>query len=144
MTGAVERVVREYYELVGSLDASTEAVGRLLGSDVRVVEHPNAVTPNGAVRDRAAVLTALRAGRGLLREQRFEVHEVLVVGDRAAARATWTAEIGMDRRPFTAGMRLTAEVASFLTVRDGRVVDQETFDCYPPLPTAGETPRLPE
>jgi ketosteroid isomerase-like protein len=85
------------------------------------------------VRDRDQVLEALRTGRALLSAQRFEVHEVMVVGDRAAVRVTWTAVVGAERGRLPAGTGLSAEVASFLTVRDGRIVEQETFDCYPPL-----------
>lgn len=34
---------------------------------------------------------------------------------------------------FIAGTQLTGHVASFFTVRDGRIVRHETFDCYEPF-----------
>ena len=133
MSDDIETVVRRYYAAVAALDVPEEVVQALLAPDLRVVEHPNPITPLGAVRTRAEVLDALRAGRGLLAEQRFDVHEVVEVGDRAAARVTWTGVVGTDRGPLTAGTTLTAEVASFLTVRDGCIAEQETFDCYAPF-----------
>jgi ketosteroid isomerase-like protein len=127
-------VVRRYYQAVSDLHGPEEEVMNLLADDVRIVEHPNAITPNGAVRDRAEALAGLQRGRALLSQQRFALHEVLVQGDRVAVRATWTGVVGIDAGPLSRGDALTAQVAALLTVRDGRIVEHETFDCYAPLP----------
>lgn len=126
----VESVVRAYYDIVADLSSSTDDLRVLLDPDLRVTEHPNAITPNGAVRDADATLAGFKAGKALLREQSFDLHEVLVVGGRAAVRATWTGVVGVDAGPYRAGQELVAEIASFLTVRDGQVVEHETFDCH--------------
>ncbi|MGY1740113.1 MULTISPECIES: nuclear transport factor 2 family protein [unclassified Blastococcus] len=133
MSTPVEDVVRRYYRVVGDLSAPEADLDALLAPAARVVEHPNAVTPRGAVRGRDEVLAAFRAGRGLLSAQEFVVDEVLVHGGRAAVRARWSATVGTGRGPFAAGDRLEAAVAAFLTVADGRIVEHETFDCYPPF-----------
>lgn len=129
----VEEVVRRYYAVVADLSSTEDDLRPLLGPDVRVTEHPNAVTPRGAVRDRAATLAGFGSGKALLREQSFDPHEVLVHGERAAVRATWRGVVGVDAGPYRAGQVLVAHVAALLTVRDGVVVDHETFDCYEPL-----------
>jgi ketosteroid isomerase-like protein len=105
----------------------------LLAPEVRVTEHPNAISPNGGVRDRESTIAGFVAGKNLLREQSFDVHEVVVAGDRAAVRLTWRGVVGVDAGRLSAGQELVAEIASFLTVRDGQVVSQETFDCYQPF-----------
>jgi len=138
-TTAVESVVRAYYDVVGDLASGPHDLLGLLASELRVTEHPNAIVPAGAVRDVDSTLAGFRAGKALLREQAFELHEVLVVGDRAAVRATWSGVVGVDAGPYSAGQELVAEIASFLTVRDGRVVDHETFDCYRPIPGVNST-----
>ncbi|GAB3191639.1 hypothetical protein GCM10027261_02110 [Geodermatophilus arenarius] len=130
----VATVVRRYYATVADLAASEDDLRPLLDARLRVVEHPNAVTPRGATRDLAGTLAGFRAGKALLGEQSFEVHEVLTSGDRAAVRATWRGTVGVDAGPYRAGQELLAHVAALLTVRDGRVVHHETFDCYEPLP----------
>ena len=136
MTSAgVEDVVRRYYAVVSALTSSEEELRPLLAPDVRITEHPNAITPKGAVRDLEAVITGFQAGKMLLREQVFEIHEVLVAGDRAAVRATWRGVIGVEMGPFRPGQELMAHVASLLTVRDGAIAEHETFDCYEPLPS---------
>ncbi|MGY1730122.1 nuclear transport factor 2 family protein [Geodermatophilus sp. SYSU D01045] len=130
----VATVVRRYYATVSDLTATEDDLRPLLGAQLRVVEHPNAVTPRGAVRDLEGTLAGFRAGKALLREQVFDVHEVVTAGPRAAVRATWRGTVGADAGPHRAGQELVAHVAALLTVRDGRVVDHETFDCYEPLP----------
>jgi hypothetical protein len=66
----------------------------VLHPEVRITEHPNAITPHGAVRDRDAIVAGFLAGKRLLVAQAIEIHEVLVSGDRVAVRATWRGTIG--------------------------------------------------
>lgn len=129
----VEDVVRRYYRTVADLDSPTETLAELLAKKVTIVEHPNPITPHGASRGREETLTGFAAGKDLLSAQSFEVHEVLVQGERAAVRATWRGTIGADAGPLRAGTELHAMVASFLTVVDGKITEQETFDCYQPF-----------
>ena len=129
----VEDVVRRYYAIVSDLSSTEDELRPLLAPDVRVTEHPNAITPRGATRDLEATIAGFQGGKALLREQAFEVREVLVAGERAAVRARWRGVVGVDAGPYRAGQELVAHVAALLTVRDGVVVDHETFDCYEPL-----------
>lgn len=129
----VESIVRRYYGVVADLSSGADDLQPLLAPDLRVTEHPNPISPNGGVRDRKATIQGFLAGKNLLREQSFDVHEIVVAGDRAAARLTWRGLVGIDAGPLVAGQELVAEIASFLTVRDGQVVEQETFDCYQPF-----------
>jgi hypothetical protein len=100
------------------------------------VEHPNPVVPHGARRGLAEILAGFAAGRSLLSEQAFHIHELLTDGDRAALRATWKGTVGHDIGPYQKGLEMTAHVAAFVTVRDGLVLEHETFDCYEPFPSA--------
>jgi ketosteroid isomerase-like protein len=131
--GDVEAAVRRYFAVIADLSSTEDDLRPLISADARVTEHPNAITPNGAVRDLDATLAGFRAGKSLLAAQKFDVHEVLTCGGRAAVRATWRGIVGVDAGPYRAGQRLTAHVAALLTVRDGLVVDHETFDCYEPI-----------
>jgi ketosteroid isomerase-like protein len=129
----VAEVVRSYYAAVGALGSTESDLLAVLAPDVQVHELPNALVPEGAVRDLEGTLAGFRSGKALLARQTFDVQEVLVDGERAAVRATWEGVVGVDAGGFTAGTRLVAHVAGWLTVRDGRVVDHETYDCYEPL-----------
>jgi ketosteroid isomerase-like protein len=132
----VEEVVRRYYRIVSDPSSSEDDLRSVLAADVTVTEHPNALIPTGARRDLAQTLEGFRRGKALLREQVFDVHDVIAAGDRAAARVTWRGVVGTSAGPFREGQRLVAHVAAMLTVRDGTVVEHETFDCYEPFSTA--------
>ena len=119
-------LVERYYASVADLNGSPEALRELLHPDLRIVEHPNAIHPQGTVRDRDEAVAAYEQGQGMLSEQSFELEEVLVSGDRVAVRALW-------RGTLAAGARLEARIAAFLTVADGRILIHETYDCYSPL-----------
>ncbi|MGC0369054.1 nuclear transport factor 2 family protein [Microbacterium sp. SLBN-111] len=131
----VESVVRRYYAVVSDLSSAEDDLRHVLASDVSVIEHPNALVRSGARRDLAQTLEGFHRGKALLRAQTFDVHDVLVQGDRAAVRATWTGVIAHDAGPFRAGQELVAHVAATLVVRDGLIVEHETFDCYEPFDT---------
>ncbi len=126
-------MVRTYYSIVSDLASCEEALRAMLADDVTVIEHPNPITPTGARRDLEATVAGFKAGKALLSEQVFDVHEVLVAGERAAVRATWRGVVGVEAGTYRAGQELVAHVAALLTVRDGRVVEHETFDCYEPI-----------
>jgi ketosteroid isomerase-like protein len=129
-------VVRQYFSVVADLGSSPDALLDVLDPAVRITEHPNAISPRGAVRDRDAAVAGFLAGKALLESQTFDVHEVLVSGDRVAVRATWRGRLGRGIDGLASGAELVAHIAAWLTVVDGRVVEHETFDCYEPLPSA--------
>ncbi|MCE0538024.1 nuclear transport factor 2 family protein [Kineosporia rhizophila] len=126
-------VARRYYAVVSDLSSTEDDLRVLLSPAVKVVEHPNALTPRGATRDLEATLAGFRAGKALLSQQVFEVHEVLAAGPRVTVRAIWRGVIASDAGPFRAGQHLTAHVAALLTVQDAQVTEHETFDCYEPF-----------
>ena len=119
-------VVERYYATVADLRASPDSLRELLHPDLRVIEHPNAIHPEGTVRDHDDVVAAYEQGKRMLSDQRFELDELLVFGDRVAVRARWSGTL-------ESGATLEARIAAFLTVVDGRIRDHETYDCYSPL-----------
>jgi ketosteroid isomerase-like protein len=136
MSNAVRDTVIRYFETVADLGSTEDDLRAVVHPDARFVEHPNPVVPAGAVRDAAESEQGFRAGKALLAEQSFELHEVLVAGDRAAVRGTWIGVVGVDAGPYTRGTRMVAHMGGFLTVKDDRILEHETFDCYEPFGTA--------
>ena len=121
-----EELVRRYFAVVADLASSAADLEELLHPGVRITEHPNAITPSGAVRDRDATVAGFLAGKRLLSAQAFDVHEVLGSGDRFAVRATWRGTIAQG------GRELAAHIAAWVTIENGRIRAHETFDCYEP------------
>lgn len=126
-------VVKRYFEIVADLSSSPQDLLAVLHPTVRITEHPNAMTPCAAVRDRDAAVAGFEAGKRLLAAQTIDVHELLVSGDRVAVRSTWRGTIGQGTQSMPAGTELVAHSAGLLTVEDGTIREHETFDCYEPL-----------
>jgi ketosteroid isomerase-like protein len=138
-TTKVEELVRRYVAAVADLGVDEAEVAELLDPELELVEHPNSISPTGSRTDRAGALAGLRAGRELLAEQSFVITALMVDEDRVALQATWSGVTAHDRGPLAAGTRLMAEIGAFVTVRDGRILRHETYDCYlPPRPPAPE------
>lgn len=133
MTSTTAEVIRNYFGIVGDLASTPDDFLKVIHPDVRIVTHPNLIAPNGNSADATRALASFELGKRILTEQTFEVHEVLVDGDRAAVRATWTGQVAVDGPGFAAGDTLHSEVAAFVMVSEGRVIEHETFDCYAPL-----------
>src|SRR5690349_6440482 len=101
----------DFFAAAAAFDA--EALERVLHPDARISEMPNAINPGASER-----------GKGLLSEQRYDVHEAIVADDKIAARATWTGTLAAN------GQTLKAHIATFSEVRDGRIFRHATYDCY--------------
>jgi ketosteroid isomerase-like protein len=126
-------VVRQFYEIVGDLEATEAALRRVLHPEAQVHEYPNAITPNGSVRNCDESVAAFLAGKDLLSAQSFDVHEAFSSGDRVAVRATWRGTLARPVGEIPAGRELVAQIGALLTVRDEMVRRLETFDCYEPF-----------
>jgi ketosteroid isomerase-like protein len=127
-------LVEHYLALIADPTADLETVGELLDPAMLFVERPNLFSPRGTERDPAQMLAALARGRELVRDQRFDVVDHLVAGDDVATRVVWTGTLAIDAPPFAAGSKLRADSSVYFTVRDGRIVRQENYDCFHPQP----------
>ena len=126
-------VIERSLAAVTDRDATAEDVAAFVHPDARFVERPNLVAPSGRRRDAEAALAALGHSRRLMREHRFDVHEHLACGDRVVTRALWTGVLAIDAGDLPAGTELRADCCMVFTVRDGRVLEQQNYDCYHPV-----------
>jgi ketosteroid isomerase-like protein len=121
-------VIERYLKLIADARSEPGAIGELLAPDMCFVERPNLVNPRGTERDSAQVLESLERGRELVREQRFDVVDHLVAGDRVVTRAVWSGTLAD-------GSVLRADSSMHFTLRDGRIARQENYDCFHPAPS---------
>ena len=106
--------------------------------DAQQVEYPSLMRPNGHRRALAEIQQGAEVGATMIRSQTFEVHNVIEQGQHAAVQLTWTAILAVDVGALAAGTRLVSHVAAFYDFRDGLVLRQSSYDCYEPMPRAGE------
>lgn len=110
-----------------------DALRHLYAETVVSIEHPNLISPRGSASDLDQIVAASTAGAALLASQRYDIRDVREVGDLVIFRYTWTGVIAEDRGPFRSGQELTARVAAFATITEGRISHFETYDCYEPF-----------
>jgi ketosteroid isomerase-like protein len=110
-----------------------EELRSLFTDDIVSVEHPNAISPHGSTSDLAGMIAGSVAGAALLSRQEYDIRDVREIGDLVVFRYVWTGVVGVDRGPFRAGQELSAQVAAFATISDGRISRFETYDCYRPF-----------
>jgi ketosteroid isomerase-like protein len=129
-------IIERYLSLIADPSVDVERIAQLLDADMRFVERPNLVNPRGSRRDVAELLASVAHGRRLLEAQRFDVVDHVVAGDTIATRVVWTGTPAFDAAPFRAGSCIRADSFMHFTLRDGRIAQQENYDCFHPQPGA--------
>jgi len=124
--------MREYLQAVASLGA-TESVENFYSADITIQEFPNRIAPHGRLRRAPELAAAYEQGRRLLQSQEYKVERVIENGDDMAVELEWTGVLAIPVMNLPAGYQMKAYVAMFLTFRDGKIVSQRNYDCYPPF-----------
>ena len=130
-----EQIVRRFLAAVdaGSRDeAPLESFADFLHPDIEQRELPNKFAPRGAVRDLDALRKNAGAGRRLMREQRYEIDDVIAHGDVVAAFGRWTGVLAVPLGELPAGHELRAHLAMRFELRDGKIWRQHNYDCFDP------------
>src|SRR5262245_36995825 len=101
-----------------------EALAAFYHPEVVQEEFPNRLLPNGARRGLAEVLAAAERGQQVMASQRYEVLSVVAEGDRVAVEFRWVGVLAAPVGTLPVGAEMRGRFASFLELRDGRIVSQ--------------------
>ena len=124
-----------YHQAVSRF-AAGEELAAFFHPEVTHHEMPNALFPDGSIRDLAGLCAAAEAGRALLSAQSFEVLSALAAGDQVALEVLWTGTLAVPLGGLPAGHTLRAHIAAFLEFRDGKIIAQRNYDYYERLAPA--------
>jgi ketosteroid isomerase-like protein len=124
--------VYQYLQAVASM-GPFEDVAAFYGPDVAIQEFPNRIAPVGRTRRGEDLPAAYEKGRQLLRSQTYTVRRIIEAGDEVAVELEWVGFLAIPVMDLPAGSEMKAFVAMFLTFRDGRIISQRNYDCYPPF-----------
>ncbi|GGW67342.1 nuclear transport factor 2 family protein [Streptomyces xantholiticus] len=130
----IDTAVR-YHQAVSGF-ATGEELRAFFHPDATHHELPNALFPDGNLRDLAGLCAAAEAGRAGLGMQSFEVLNALAVGDQVALEVLWVGTTAVPLGDLPAGHTLRAHIAVFLEFRDGKIIAQRNYDCYERLTRA--------
>lgn len=103
-------------------------------ADMVNIEQPSMLFPNGRRSELADVLRASERAPHVIERQQYQVRELLVTDDRVVARVSWSGVLKVPVGAFAVGETLRAEVAQFVTFREGRIAENITYDCYASRP----------
>jgi ketosteroid isomerase-like protein len=110
-----------------------ETVADFFAPDVIFQEFPNRIAPQGRVRHLDDSSAAYEQGRKILKSQEYKVQRIVEAGDEVAVELEWSGILAVQVMNLPAGSEMKAFVAMFLTFRDGKIVSQRNYDCYPPF-----------
>jgi ketosteroid isomerase-like protein len=116
-----ETVVRRFVSAVERGDA--DAAFACVRDDVVQIELPSRIRPHGARHDLAAMKEGWAKGAALLASQSYDVKNVVAAGGRVAVELAW-------RGTTKSGATITADIAMFFDVVDGRIAAIRNYDCY--------------
>jgi hypothetical protein len=100
--------------------------------DPRVVqtEFPNRLSPKGASRDLAALITGSERGRLAVKDQRYVIRNTVAEGAFVALEVDWSATLKVPLGQSPVGAVIRAEFAVFLEFRNGLICAQRNYDCF--------------
>jgi ketosteroid isomerase-like protein len=107
-----------------------DEVARYLHPEVELTEHPNRVSPAGRRADLAGMRAAGERGARLMANERYEIRQMIIEGDRAAVQIAWSGTLAVAAGPLPAGHVMRAQICSIVELKDGKVWRQEQYDCF--------------
>jgi hypothetical protein len=140
--GAAEAVARRWIELYDDVEPGTYGDGRffdLYAETCRWREMPSGFFAEGRRSDGGMDRTTLDASAAVFTDRHVDLHDLVASNDSIGMRYTWSARVSADLGPGSPaiGDRLQFEVASFMRVADGKIVDI-TEVLSAPLPSSYE------
>lgn len=105
-------------------------IDAFLADDFTLFEAPHVLAPEGSTRSRDQVLAGANQGHKVVAGQRFDVRRTTCEGGRVVLEVDWSATLLMDLRYWDAGEVIRARTTSVFEVQDGRIISQDSYDCY--------------
>ena len=128
------RLTKQYIELLNDPSTSVEDVKAFFDESIIWKEMPNLFAPAGRTSDYQTIIASWAKGRAYLPEQVYTLRQAIASGDTVALEISWLGRVTKSLPPFSAGTQLSAQVAIFLRLRDGKIVSQTDYPCYDPIP----------
>ena len=126
-------LAKRYIELVSNPSTEPEDLKAVFDESLIWREMPNLFAPSGRVNDYATALASFGKGREYLPNQTYSLRQALASGDTVALEIGWAGEVAKSIGVFSAGTQLSAQLAIFLRIRDGKIMSQTDYPCYDPI-----------
>ncbi len=132
MTSSNVSRVHQYLQTIAAM-GGPKTIADFFATDAIFHEFPNRIQPQGRVRRFADLGAAYEQGRKILQSQSYDVQRIVENGDEVAVELEWHGVLAVPVMNLPAGSEMKGFVAMFFTFRDGKIVSQRNYDCYPPF-----------
>lgn len=132
MKQQLEQTVRNYLRAMEQ-GVTGESLAAFFTEDIVQVEMPNRLVPFGKSHDLASILLAAERGQRAVKDQRFEVIDLICGENRVALQLVWTATLCVPLGGLSVGDTLKANYALFLSFREGKIASMTNYDCFSPF-----------
>lgn len=123
------QIVREFLTALEN-GATGDALGHFFAPEVLQQEFPNRLNPKGSINGLGEILDAAERGRQAVADQRFEIRNAVVDGERVAMEVFWSGRLKKELGTLPIGGEISAHFAVFLEFRDGKIIAQNNYDCF--------------
>lgn len=106
------------------------AIRSCLADGFVLVEAPHLLAPGGSTRTLDEVLAGADQSALVVGGQKFLIRRTTCEGGRVAVEADWSATALMDLPYWDIGDTIRARTSSVFEVSGGRIVSQDSYDCY--------------
>lgn len=124
--------VRKYLEAVSTM-APWESVSGFFAPDIVAQEFPNRISLSGRISRWDEIRAGYERGRKIMLSQSYDVKHIVDSGDEIAVELEWSGTLAVPIMNLPSGYEMKASVAMFLTLREGKIISQRNYDCYPPF-----------
>jgi ketosteroid isomerase-like protein len=131
MNPASEKLIQDYFRAIENSIPSAE-LGNFLHDEIRQTEFPSRLNPKGRTRGKAEMLADFERGKALVASQSYRIRGLVSDGDRVCAETEWTGTLVVPLGTLKPGEAIRAEFGVFFRLRDGRIVEQNNYDCIHP------------
>ena len=127
----IDTVHRYLAALAGQVTG--DELGGFFHDRVEQIEFPNRLTPEGAKRDKAALLAGAESGKRVTTNQRYEVLTILAAGDLVAVEADWSCTLRVPLGKLASGDTMRARLGMFIELSEGQIRSLRNYDCFEPF-----------
>lgn len=132
MNAAAEQIVRDYFRAIET-SAPVAELGNLLHDEIRQHEFPSRLNPRGRTRGKAEMLADFERGKALVASQSYRIRALVSDGDRVCAETEWSGTFTVPLGALQPGEAMRADFGVFFRIRDGRIAEQNNYDCIHPF-----------
>jgi ketosteroid isomerase-like protein len=123
-------LAKRYIELIADPSSTIEDLKTLFDEQAVWQEMPNKFAPAGRISDFETAAASFQKGRDYLPEQTYTIRQMVASGETVAMEISWTGKVAKGIGPFAAGTHLSAQLATFIRFRGGRIINQTDYPCY--------------